>query len=488
MKKIFPWLVLAHGLAFILYWLTNALFYQSVNDFLTDALGFRLDYISICLLISTAISLWSVARLVLAWRGKNPGPAWIFYLVGSLYLIFFYASFVILFMQDPGQVGRLGNLLGYFRLLFDVPLLFLLARSLPRLFRRFLARRSIALNWLRILAGLILLALVFLAAVFPPGNVYPGGLDASSVNSTIPPKPLLVAHRGGSMLAPENTLASVEKAASLGVFGLEADVRISRDGVLFLMHDDTLLRTTNVAAVFPGRAKENAASFSFSELRQLSAGEWFVNTDPSGTIAHGQVSPAEADHYRIEPIPSLAEILQVVKDKKLAFAFFDLLAPPKDHPFYDRFFDICLQQIRDVGIDSQIWIQVNGEQLVQVREAAPKMNLTAHIDSAHPPLPTELTSQGYYAVNSEYNLSAGAIQAYRSAGSWVNLYIVDEPWMFSRLWLTGVDSITSNNPQGFIAMQQPFFALPRTTYRILWSILGLLALGVMVFTFNPRKH
>lgn len=56
---------------------------------------------------------------------------------------------------------------------------------------------------------------------------------------------------------------------------IETDVRLSADGELFLFHDDTGARTTNVAQVFPERANEPINSFTGAELRQLDAGGWF---------------------------------------------------------------------------------------------------------------------------------------------------------------------------------------------------------------------
>ncbi len=78
MKKAFPWLVLAHVLVFILFWLTNSLFYRTVNDFLADVVGLNQDFVSIFIIFSAAIGLWSAARLFLAWRGKSSGRGWIF--------------------------------------------------------------------------------------------------------------------------------------------------------------------------------------------------------------------------------------------------------------------------------------------------------------------------------------------------------------------------------------------------------------------------
>lgn len=74
-------------------------------------------------------------------------------------------------------------------------------------------------------------------------------------------RPLVFAHRGGSGLAPENTLASFDNGLALGADGLELDVHLSRDGVVVVHHDRTLARTTNLdGAVAARTAAELAAA------------------------------------------------------------------------------------------------------------------------------------------------------------------------------------------------------------------------------------
>ncbi len=74
------------------------------------------------------------------------------------------------------------------------------------------------------------------------------------------------AHRGAGRMAPENTLAAFELGARSGFKAFECDVKISADGVAFLMHDSTLERTTGE----PGVAEER----SWAQLSQLDAGRW----------------------------------------------------------------------------------------------------------------------------------------------------------------------------------------------------------------------
>lgn len=77
----------------------------------------------------------------------------------------------------------------------------------------------------------------------------------------------LIAHRGASAYAPENTMAAFKKAAALGARCVEFDVMLSADGDPFVFHDDTLNRTTN------GRG--GVGQTSSLQLKSLDAGAWF---------------------------------------------------------------------------------------------------------------------------------------------------------------------------------------------------------------------
>ncbi len=94
----------------------------------------------------------------------------------------------------------------------------------------------------------------------------------------------IVAHRGGTMERPENTISAYKRAVESGADILEIDVRISKDGRLFILHDKTLDRTTNGTGI--------AANITMDELQKLDAGGWF--------------SPS----WSGERIPSFQEVLQ----------------------------------------------------------------------------------------------------------------------------------------------------------------------------------
>jgi glycerophosphoryl diester phosphodiesterase len=97
------------------------------------------------------------------------------------------------------------------------------------------------------------------------------GARASGVQE----RPLIIARGGAADHAPENTLPAVDKAAALGFPWVENDVKRTKDGVLVVVHDDSLQRTTNVEEVFPGRAPWKVKDFTAAEIARLDAGSWF---------------------------------------------------------------------------------------------------------------------------------------------------------------------------------------------------------------------
>ncbi|MEU7469837.1 glycerophosphodiester phosphodiesterase family protein [Streptomyces sp. NPDC044984] len=108
-------------------------------------------------------------------------------------------------------------------------------------------------------------------------------------------RPLVIAHRGASAYAPENTLAAVDKAAELGVDWVENDVQRTRDGELVVLHDDSLRRTTDVEEVFPGRAPWKVKDFTAAEIARLDAGSWF-----GSAYAGARVPTLEQFLHRVE--------------------------------------------------------------------------------------------------------------------------------------------------------------------------------------------
>ena len=121
----------------------------------------------------------------------------------------------------------------------------------------------------------------------------------------------ICAHRGARSIAPENTLMALEKARNGGADLWETDVQVTADGELVLFHDYTLERTTDVAGCpeFVDRRPWNLADFTLAELQQLDAGSWFLQADPFGTIATGEVPEGDFSTISKQRIPLLRDVL-----------------------------------------------------------------------------------------------------------------------------------------------------------------------------------
>jgi len=102
-------------------------------------------------------------------------------------------------------------------------------------------------------------------------------------------RPLIIAHRGASGLAPENTLAAFAKAIELGVDRIEMDLRQTIDGEVVVLHDKTINRTSN--------GWGSVRKLSLKKCKRYSAGSWFHHD------------------FSSERIPTFREVLELVKGK-----------------------------------------------------------------------------------------------------------------------------------------------------------------------------
>src|SRR5579885_275964 len=139
-------------------------------------------------------------------------------------------------------------------------------------------------------------------------------------------RPLLIAHRGDSSHAPENTLEAARLGFEAGADAWEFDVQMTRDGVPVVLHDESLLRTTDVAARFAGdpRGRDGfrVSDFDLDEIRTLDAGSWFIADDGGPRSARDfgtldQLGPAEFEHFRSGSVrmPTLEEALIFTRER-----------------------------------------------------------------------------------------------------------------------------------------------------------------------------
>ena len=122
---------------------------------------------------------------------------------------------------------------------------------------------------------------------------------------TCPPVPLVVAHRGARGHAPENTLTAAALGYAVQADLWELDANYTKDGKLVVMHDDTLVRTTDVETAFPGRPSYRVCDFTLDEIKSLDAGSWYAGRDQFGRVAAGEIDADTLKSFDGLTVPTL---------------------------------------------------------------------------------------------------------------------------------------------------------------------------------------
>lgn len=314
------------------------------------------------------------------------------------------------------------------------------------------------------------------------------------IDGPLPPKPKIIAHRGASYLAPENTLSAMRMAMEYNASGVEIDVRISQDGVPFLLHDATFFRTTNISEEIPDRVFELAENFTIDEIARLDAGSFFVDQDPYGTIRDQIITQKQANTYRGEKIPTYREVLDLLIEYNLELDL-DLWIPPLNHPYYESFFEIVLNETIVSGYNlSNVILPTNKEGLISSEIEARWLKIlsdrnikqiqlgwegTPSVDQMRKSIYTYInTGDGY--SNAQYReLAKNNIQ--------VMVWTIDAKERFSELWCLGVTWIKTNKPHEF-NVNTPFWYISSQSYTITWALFSLMGLIPIVLAIRKTKY
>ncbi|XP_037677477.1 glycerophosphoinositol inositolphosphodiesterase GDPD2 isoform X1 [Choloepus didactylus] len=361
----------------------------------------------------------------------------------------------------------------------------------------------------------------------------------------LPPKPGLVGHRGAPMLAPENTLMSLRKMAECGAAVFETDVMVSSDGVPFLMHDEHLSRTTDVASVFPARITAHSSDFSWAELKRLNAGAWFLERQPFWGAK--RLSGPDRKEAENQTIPALEELLKEAAVLNLSIMF-DLRRPPRNHTYHDTFVNQTLDTVLSARVPLAMvtlpgplrppvdpppaflpYTMVTILRLPPAPEPCPSL-CTPFCGQTSLPLPSPWNPSHVFPfimpilskpqvlwlpdedranvqrqaprmrqiygqqednrterpqfLNLPYqDLPLLDIQALHQDNVSVNLFVVNKPWLFSLLWCAGVDSVTTNDCQLLQQMHHPIWLIAPQTYLMMWIITNSVSTLLLLWTF-----
>lgn len=464
------------------------------NDFIGDLLGVYTNYVLLLMLIFVIPLVYAgffIFKYAIQIRREHEiRPSLVNKILSVFFLIFIIGLLVGLVVVIGENAVILFYVLEYYLpfisivlIIASLLLLYAFTDELLALFKK-PAKKSFVSQAKRILplVGTVLFFswLLIMPLVFQPVYV---------IRAELPPKPLLIAHRGGARYAPENTIAAAMYVNQIDVDGWEIDVQISNDGIPFLMHDGTLQRTTNVSETFPLRAEDSSSSFNISDLKKLNAGEWFLEVDPYGLISKDKVPTNLFTIYQDALIPTLEEALIYSKSANLLVDV-DFKPPPDTHPFYDQYFNINLAVLIAADYDSHIWVtSYEREWLDLVETLAPDMITALSLDFSDNINAEEFQTTGYDMINSAHEKPNRVFRDYNDNNVSINVWTVNMASRFQQLWALGVTSVTTDEPIVYQEINNPILLISEKTYVSAWVVSYLLAIAVVLFVkrYNMRK-
>jgi glycerophosphoryl diester phosphodiesterase len=246
--------------------------------------------------------------------------------------------------------------------------------------------------------------------------------------------PLIIGHRGAAAVAPENTLVSFSRAVEAGADGIEFDVRLARDGVPVIIHDETLQRT----ALRPNRV----ADLSATELQQVDVGSWFSRSR--------KITP---DRFAAETVPTLRQLFDLFADNS-ALLYLEMKCDPTER---QQLAAECCRLVAECSIRDRVIVECfDLHALETVRIIDPGMRTAAlfepTLSSPHSLLVgrrliDRAKSIGVDEIALHYRLAGDqVVEKAKLAGLKVVVWTVDDPAWVERAQRTGIDALITNDP------------------------------------------
>jgi glycerophosphoryl diester phosphodiesterase len=254
---------------------------------------------------------------------------------------------------------------------------------------------------------------------------------------------LLIAHRGASGLAPEHTLASFELAADIGVDYLEQDLQQTRDGVLVVLHDETLDRTARGPKLdCTGLVRDK----TLAQLERCDFGAWF-----------GEAHPAIGHRFDGQRILTLAALID--RFGSSVRYYIETKHPEEAEGLEASLISILEERgLLDAENASRLMFQsFSKESLVALAEKAPEIPRLQLLDRGQlrPPYDAELSAVAKYAngIGPHYSdVDVELVAAAHRHGLKIHVYTVNDPGEMRRLEALDVDGIFTDFPDRYRAL------------------------------------
>lgn len=225
----------------------------------------------------------------------------------------------------------------------------------------------------------------------------------------------VIAHRGGSSMAPENTLSAFKKAIEIKADYFELDVQVTSDDSLVIMHDGTVNRTTNGSG--------NLNAMTYAQIRALDAGSWF------GTAFAG------------EKVPSLSEALQLAKnDPNNIGVVVEIKASSS------TIVEKTVKMIQDYKLTSRCIVSsFDFAQISKVKTLDPNIRVQLFATATNSVIDQIAGIKGEW-VGSSGSVTTELLNYSHSKGVLFNSWTINTASQMTPLILLGVDAITTDYP------------------------------------------
>lgn len=263
-------------------------------------------------------------------------------------------------------------------------------------------------------------------------------------------RPLMIAHRGASGLAPENTLAAFRLAMAMRADGFELDVQLSADGQPVVIHDARLNRTTDRTGA--------VAALTVAELAACDAGVWFARKlarRPRIRAMAKNVANLTQDHdlrFAGESVPRLADVLALARAARVKRVYVEL----KGHRRHDKqpLLKAVLALIEQQKLERVVTLLSFDHEIVRrVKAMAPRMRTAATfaIPGRGHLTPRAIISAVERAQADEAALHYGlatrrTVAALHERGISVAVWTANSKLVMRRMLAVGVDAIMTNYP------------------------------------------
>jgi glycerophosphoryl diester phosphodiesterase len=240
----------------------------------------------------------------------------------------------------------------------------------------------------------------------------------------MPAKPLalprVIGHRGAAAYAPENTLASFREAKARGATWVEFDVRLSQDGVVFVMHDDSLLRTAGLDRL--------SATLPWREIRVLNAGGWFDA------------------RFANERAPSFAETIDCLAGLGLG-ANVEIKPSPGTEVETARAVVSAIEKSWPADLPTPLLSSFKDAALAEARRCNPDLPRASLIDRIEGNWLERARAVEAVMVNTNgRKLKEAQARAVKQAGLGLGVYTIDEPALARQLVAWGADTVITDAP------------------------------------------